>query len=210
MSINRRSRLSQHALTTLRSGQWVSEGLGYGKGSLQVRATPSGIRFYYRTAGERARIALGAGGRGPNAITLDQARDRCLTLAASRGSRKNCKARSDSLGELLIQYAERLQSRGSTSATKMLAMFGRHVQQAYPKLWLRSARNVLPEDIARLLEPLIEQDKLPTARKLRSSLKSAYQVAFDAPFCARSVAFRHFGVTDNPVNRVRPIDGGQR
>lgn len=203
MRKNRQIRLSQSALKSLESGQWCSESLGYGKGSLQVRATPSGIRYYYRTGGERARIALGPGS-GPRALSLDEARDKCRRLAAGKaGSRTGC----DSLGALLLRYAERLEARSTVTAASVLAMLTRHVQRPHPMLWSRSARTIAPQDIVHLLEPLVQQGKLPTARKLRSSLNAAFQVAVAAPLCAQSAEFRHFEVTVNPVSSVSSLGG---
>ena len=79
-----RSRLSQRTLTFLQTGQWCSENLGYGKGSLQVRATPAGVLYHYRSGGERTRIPLGPGS-GHRALSLDEARRKSLALAEMTG-----------------------------------------------------------------------------------------------------------------------------
>lgn len=206
MTRPRRMRLSQRAVTTLKVGQWCSESLGYGRGSLQVRATDSGIRFYYRTAGERTRIPLGAGS-GSEIMTLDEAREQCMALATGRMSGK---VGDRSLGALLVGYAERLEARGAKTAPDVLAMFRRHVQRPFPMLWLRDARTIGARDVLQVIEPLVGQGKLPTARKLRASLNSAFQVALQAAFCAQSAEFRHFGVTGNPVGHIRTVEGGQK
>ena len=201
MTRNRHGRLSQRSLTTLKPGQWLSENLGYGKGSLQVRATPSGLLFYYRGAGERARTPLGPGS-GPGALRLDRARAKAWTLSAGRVA-------DDSLGALLIGYAERLEARGSGTAGPVLAMLRRHVERPQPGLWLRRARTIGVDELVSLLEPLVDQGKLPTARKLRAVLHAAFEVALQSPTCAQSADFRRFQLTDNPLDRIRSVAGGQ-
>ena len=198
-------RLSQRAVSALEVGQWCSESLGYGMGSMQVRATPSGIRFYYRTGGERHRIPLGAA-TGKHSITLDQAREQCLALAADTASARPV---DTSLGAMLVCYAQRLEARGATTAPEVLAMFQRHIQKPSPRLWLRAARTIDARDLLGVIEPLVGQGKLPTARKLRATLNSAFQVALQADYCAQSVEFRRFRVTENPVRKIRSVEGGQ-
>ncbi len=205
MTTHRRGRLSQRAITSLEPGQWLSENLGYGKGSLQVRATANRTLFYYRGAGKRTRTALGPGS-GPDALSLDLARDRAWRLATAD---QMTRAGDKSLGALLVGYAARLDSRGSATAASVLAMLRRHVQLPHPVLWLRSAAKIGPEDLLTMLEPLVDQGKLPTARKLRAALHAAFQVALQAPFCARSAEFRRFDVANNPLSRIRPVDGGR-
>ena len=200
-----RSRLSQRALTSLQTGQWCSESLGYGRGSLQVRATPAGVLYYYRSGGERTRVPLGPGS-GPRALSLDEARQKSLALSAHNQS---AKTGDDSLGALLVCYAHRLEQRGAATAQATMALFRRHIERPHPDIWLRQARRIRPEHVVILLDPLVAKGKLPTARKLRSSLNSAFQVALQAPFCARSAEFRCFRVTDNPLTRIRQVDGGK-
>ena len=136
-----RSRLSQRALTSLQTGQWCSESLGYGRGSLQVRATPAGVLYYYRSGGERTRIPLGPGS-GPRALSLDEARQESLALAAHNQS---AKPGDDSLGALLICYAKRLEQRGAATAQATMALFRRHIERPHPDIWLRQARRIQPE-----------------------------------------------------------------
>ena len=206
MTRHRRGRLSQYALTTLKPGQWLSENLGYGKGSLQVRATPSRLLFYYRGAGERTRIPLGPGS-GPEAMSLDRARENAWAMATATGSRSG-KTGDGTLGALLVGYAERMATRGSATATQVLAMLRRHVERPHPALWMRRARTIGPEDFLAVFEPLVDQGKLPTARKLHASLHAAFQMALQSPFCAQSAEFRRYRVTVNPLSRIRPLEGG--
>ncbi len=75
----RRGRLSQRELTTLKTGQWFSENLGYGNGSLQAPVQPFGTSFSF----QRRRRA--AWSMAPVALVMVSSQE-ALPLSGERGS----------------------------------------------------------------------------------------------------------------------------
>lgn len=191
--------LSQRRVDRIRPGQWLSESLGYGHGSLQVRGTPRGGRYYLRTVGARSRVFLGPT-KGRDRLTLDQARQRAWMASMTIPTTPS--AARKTLGRLLTAYCETLAANGRASQKPTLALFHRHLRDAFPQLWAQIARTVTAHQFVEVLDRLVAQDKLPTAEKLRTSLNAAFNRALRADFCVQSSLMRGFGLTRNPMAPV--------
>ena len=114
--------------------------------------------------------------------------------------------RKPNLGALLTCYCERLTKRGSASGSKVRALFRRHIEVPFPRLWVSRARTIQSADLMAPIDRLVEQEKLPTARKLRAALHAAFEVAIQSPRCARSAEFRRFRIAVNPVSQIRSVE----
>ena len=198
--------LSQRMINRIQPGQWLSENLGYGHGSLQVRGTTAGGRYYLRIAGGSARIPLGVA-KGQGRLTLDEARQRaCETSAAGRHG----PAHPKTLGGLLSAYCETLSQEGKSSHGSTRALLHRHVRDRHPQLWKQSAGSITAQQLVSVLDPLVADQKLGTAAKLRFSLSAAFNRALRADLCAQSPLMRGFDLTQNPVLRIAPISPGRK
>ncbi|MDZ7790331.1 MAG: hypothetical protein U5L08_07560 [Xanthomonadales bacterium] len=193
--------LSQRMVDRIQPDQWVSENLGYGHGSLQVRGTPTGGRYYLRTGKGRSRLPLGAA-KGRDRVTLDEARRRAWAASADQAHRA---LPQGALGALLEAYCDTLAQNGSNSETSTRAMLHRHVRDTHPQLWLQPAPSVLPEQIVGVLDLLVADGKIATAGKLRTSLNAAFNRALRADLCARSPLMRGFGLIRNPVTLIASL-----
>ena len=174
------------------------------RGSLQVRGTTLGGRLYLRTGAARSRFPLGAA-KGQNLLTLDQARQRAWKMPAEH----HRAAPERHLGNLLTAYCETLAQTGRASHKSTLGLFHRHLRDSQPQLWMQSARTVSAQQIVEVLNRLVAEDKLPTARKLRASLTAAFNRALRAELCVQSPAMRGFGMKNNPVAPTAPIPCGK-
>ncbi|NBB81026.1 MAG: hypothetical protein GVY36_16540 [Verrucomicrobia bacterium] len=193
--------LSQRMVDRIQPGQWLSENLGYGLGSLQVRGTSTGGRYYLRIGAGRSRISLGAA-KGRNRLILDEARRRAwATSAAERHRILPQKA----LGALLEAYCETLAENGSDSGASTRAMLYRHVRNPHPQLWLQSAPSVTAQQIVSVLDRLVAAGKIATAGKLRASLNAAFNRALRADLCVQSPLMRGFALTHNPIARIASL-----
>lgn len=198
--------LSQRMVNRIQPGQWLSENLGYGHGSLQVRGTQTGGRYYLRIGGSRARIPLGVA-KGQGRLTLDEARQRAWEASAA-----GCHgpAHPKTLGGLLSAYCETLAQEGKSSHGSTRALLHRHVRDPHPRLWEQSAGSITAQQLVSVLDPLVADQKLGTAAKLRFSLSAAFNQALRADLCAQSPMMRGFGLTHNPVTLIAPISSGRQ
>ena len=198
--------LSQRKVDRIQPGQWLSENLGYGHGSLQVRGTPTGGRYYLRIGGGGTRIPLGIA-KGQGRLTLDEARQ-CAWETSAAG--RHGPAHPKTLGGLLSTYCETLAQEGKSSHGSTRALLHRHVRDPHPKLWGQSARSITAQQLVSVLDPLVAEQKLGTATKLRYSLSAAFNRALRADLCAQSPLVRGFDLAHNPVTLIAQISAGRQ
>ena len=171
--------LSQRMVDRIQPDQWVSENLGYGHGSLQVRGTPTGGRYYLRTGKGRSRLPLGAA-KGRDRLPLDEARRRAWAASADQA---NACTPAGGAGRSIGGLLRHPRAEWQQQQTSTRAMLHRHVRDTHPQLWLQPAPSVLPEQIVGVLDLLVADGKIATAGKLRTSLNAAFNRAL-GPTCA--------------------------
>lgn len=193
--------LSQRRVDRIRPGQWLSENLGYGHGSLQVRGTSTGGRYYLRIGAGRSRLPLGAA-RGRDRLMLDEARRRAWAASTAED---HPSLPQKALGALLEAYCQTLERAGSSKQESTRAMICRHVRGPHPQLWAQSAASVTPQQIVGVLDPLVAEGKTATAGKVRTSLNAAFNRALKADLCVQSPLLRGFGLTHNPVALIASL-----
>jgi integrase len=198
--------LSQRKINRIQPGQWLSENLGYGHGSLQVRGTTTGGRYYLRIGGGSARIPLGVA-KGQGRLTLDEARQRAWEASAAG---RHGPAHPKTLGGLLSAYCETLSQESKSSHPSTRALLHRHVRDPHPQLWEQRVGTISAQQIVSVLDPLVAEQKLGTAAKLRFSLSAAFNRALRADLCAQSPLMRGFNLTHNPVMLIAPISPGRQ
>lgn len=207
MNKNNASRsLSQRRVDRIQPGQWLSENLGYGHGLLQVRGTATGGRYYLRVGGGRTRIPLGAA-KGRGRLTLEEARQRAWETSPAR---RDGATPPKTLGGMLAAYCETLAQEGKNSHGSTRALLHRHVRDAHPQLWGKFAGSITAQQIVSVLDPLVADQKLGTASKLRFSLSAAFNQALRADLCAQSPMMRGFDLTHNPLTLIAPISAARK
>jgi site-specific recombinase XerD len=110
-----------------------------------------------------------------------------------------------SLKCLLESYCEYLNSQDKPSYKNALSIFRVHVFSTWGKLSASRASEITTEQIADMLRSVHEKGLQRTSNKLRSYLRSAYQVALSSKTKASIPAsFKNFGITINPVSDTQP------
>lgn len=116
-----------------------------------------------------------------------------------------------SLKALLLDYTDHLKSLGRESHGNVRSIFNRHVFEAFPDIAAKPAADVTSEEVARMMRRLFEDGKGRTANKLRSYVRSAYQVA-KASRTKPSIParFQAFSITNNPAADTTPDESANR
>lgn len=184
---------------------------------------------YFAPGGRKRLFPLGpydqAGVRG---LSLSTARDRAAELTALHRSgvldlhahfeRKHAdrerawksreearqrvqeEAQRAALGPLLNTYVAHLEQLRKSSAKDVKNIFKNHVFEANPALVLRKAADIPVDDFVALISTLVKDGKGRTAGKLRSFLRSAYELAIRSKTDpALPQAMRTFGIVANPL-----------
>lgn len=115
------------------------------------------------------------------------------------------------LAALLKAYCDYLKSLGRISHSAARSIFKVHVLEPWPKVASMPANQVTGEQVADMMRKTIEAGKDRTANKLRSYMRSAYQVA-KASRSKPSIplAFKAFSVKSNPVSDTEPDESANR
>lgn len=110
------------------------------------------------------------------------------------------------LDKLLDLYVDHLRQQGRRSHVDASQIFKRHVVEAFPKVAGLPANDVTTDHVLEIQRRLVEAGKGRTSNKLRSYLRAAYQCAQDVKTTASiPVAFKAFGVTNNPAAQTRRL-----
>jgi integrase len=201
-----------------------------GEGRLLIKVHPSGLKefFYrYRLNGQDKTIKLGRYRQNPNdgGVSLREARDKVAALirlhkdvgdvkahqqeerrkseeAAEKERRmQELEARRGTLTQLLDGYVNALEQAGKVSAKEADGIFTRHIKKPFPKLILRKAHEITPEDIQTILGRLVQNGAKRTVNKTRSYLAAAFAWAGKSDLDPRRIAESGavFKLGSNPV-----------
>ncbi len=196
---------------------------------LRVRVTAAGAKaFVYERKLERKTIRRTIG--DVSTWSIDQARVEARRLGVmldggtdprelerqQRAAKEvarilQLEAEQYTLANLLTAYCDYLKSLERKSHVDVRAMFKLHVVDAWPKVASLPANAITSEQIADMMRRVIELGKDRTANKLRSYIRSAYQIAK----AARSkpsipLAFKAFNVRSNPAADTEPDEAANR
>lgn len=202
---------------------------------LRVRVTPPTVKnpnglkafvFEAKLARQTIRRTIG----DVRAWTIDAARAEANRLRVTLDAgddpreieRQNAAAKADAqatqlsnqtytLAKLLEGYCAYLKSLDRVSHSAARSIFNVHVLEAWPKVAALPANQVSGEQVADMMRKTIEAGKDRTANKLRSYMRSAYQVAMSS----RSkpsipLSFKAFNVRANPVSDTEPDESANR
>jgi len=116
--------------------------------------------------------------------------------------------RKATLGALMLAYVEQLKRDGKASERQVDKAIRRHVKDAWPVLWEKSAEDVTQDDLLSVVARVADAGKLREAAKLRSYLRAAYAAAVRARQDARGLAaLRDLRITSNPARDLVTIEG---
>lgn len=208
---------------------WLNQNLGNRQGSLCLRYWPSGATWYYsyNVRGKTRRIIIEPDSGTEQRLTLAEARDRALQLAAQRRDAPDgdlllhqkmqteaaqrskaaheAEERARSLRtveKLLNNYLDDLRARGKISA-KQVEYVLKNMLLDYPALAGRDAASVTPSEWVAILRRYGKTDgHTDKMRKLRSYLRSAYAVAIRADLDPMQEASAGMMLTVNPIDGI--------
>jgi len=227
-----RALLTPRTLEAMKPGEWRADPAPRGEGVLQVRKLRDGSAcFYFRYThdGETVRLPIGSG------LTLAEARakrrelslryqsgDRDLRAVLDAEQREDARQRAEAeaaaaaeaatrratLGALLTGYVEQLRRDARPSARLVDGALRRHVERAWPDLWVSPATEVRPEDVLAVVGRVVQRGNLREAAKLRSYVRAAYAAAIRARLDPRGMAaLRELRITTNPARDVPAVEG---
>lgn len=181
-----------------------------------VRVTPSGhISFFllYTADGRERFMNLGrytgknlgdARARARDErLVVDAGKDPQQVKAAQRAEDKRQELRAKSRGtvsQLLEKYIERLKTEGKRSAEQVQRFHKAYIKDVIGKEY---AGEVQPDDIRRVLRPIINRGKLVLANRVRSYLVAAFNFGLkwkDSPNYDPKLRFE---ITMNPAHAVQ-------
>ena len=208
---------------------WLNQNLGNGQGSLCLRYWSTGATWYYsyNVRGKTRRIIIEPDSGTDQRLTLAEARDRALQLAAQRRdapegdlllhqklqtetaqrskAAHEAEERARSLRtveKLLNNYLEDLRARGKSSAKQVEYVF-KNMLLDYPALAGRDAASVTAHEWVSILRRYGKTDgHTDKMRKVRSYLRSAYAVAIRADLDPLQDASAGMMLTVNPVDGI--------
>lgn len=197
--------------------------------ALALRATPTGRKTYVfesRLHGETIRITIGTmtdwplgdararaqelkrltdAGTDPREVESQKQADKAAAKAAK------LEAERYTLANLLTAYCDYLASLGRKSHADARSIFKLHIVEAWPKVAANPANLITPEQIADMMRKLIQAGKGRTANKLRSYMRSAYQVAKASRSKASiPVEFKAFNIKHNPASDTEPDESANK
>ena len=124
---------------------------------------------------------------------------------------KAAEQRRYTFANLLIAYADYLQSQGKQAAYDARNILRNHVIAKHPLLAARVARDITDEQIADVIRIINESGKDRTANKARSYIRAAFTMAIKAKTSPKlPLALKGFNIRTNPVATVSVIEGANR
>ena len=120
-------------------------------------------------------------------------------------------AQEFTLGKLLNECVDLLESLGRLSFKDARSIFKAHVFASWPNLTDLPASTVSIDQLTDVIRRTHQLGKIRTANKLRSYLRAAYQVAKSSRTKASvPVVFKMFKVMQNPVSDIDANGDGNR
>lgn len=209
-----------------------------GVGRLRFRASVSGrASFYFRYTGpdgKQSQVPLGIYDNGGlDGLTLKEARERAGEMSklyqsgihdlhAYLAQQKAEKVASDAakvreqeeakrqatFGDLLLAYADMLETAGKASSRAVRSQLKKDVETAFPHLWRKPAKQIDIDDCVAIVGKLNDEKKPRQADKIRSYIKSAYRAAINARGNVKAPkVLRELGVTNSPASDIDKVKG---
>ena len=124
---------------------------------------------------------------------------------------KAAEQRRYTFANLLIAYADYLQSQGKQAAYDARNILRNHAIAKHPLLAEKVARDVTDEQIADVIRTINESGKDRTANKARSYIRAAFTIAIKPKTSPKlPPALKGFNIRTNPVATVSVIEGANR
>ncbi|MBO1110673.1 integrase [Bordetella petrii] len=115
------------------------------------------------------------------------------------------------LARLCDEYCKYLKALKRDAHRDAASIFNLHIKEAWPDMADRPANGITTDNVADMMRRLHELGKGRTANKLRSYLRSAYQIARAARTKpAIPILFKNFDITTNPAADAAPDESKNR
>ncbi|QZA80694.1 tyrosine-type recombinase/integrase [Deefgea piscis] len=187
---------------------------------LFLRVRPSGTKdwmfIYTASDGSRAKMVLGSQTDHSDKSARDWASEQRALIDAGvdprtvRAQKKQAEEelKSYSLGLLLKAYVTTLAKRGKVSFREVENALNCHIPE---KLRAKNAAAITRDDLIPIIRKLVEDGKGRTAGKVRSYLRTAFEMALTAPDDPNAPsAMLGFKLTHNPVDRIKALSEHNR
>jgi integrase len=188
-----------------RSIYWDTEVTGYG-----VRVTGSKTFFYQgRVNGELVRVTIG---KYP-AKNPEQARKEAKKIQGDiadgidpRPEKKEAAAAI--FGDLMIAYADLLESQGKKDAHPVRKQIEKNIQSAFPRLWKKPVSAIDLDDCMEIVGSLKDAEKPRQADKIRSYIRTAFSKAINSRGDVNAPAsMRRLDIKFNPARDMQKVTG---
>lgn len=195
-------------------------------GSLSVKRTESSRSFYFRSQkdGRQVRVKLGVFPSMSLVSARNIARDMSnkarenfdLKFALAEERRKKTDeqqaiqrqreldARQGSLTDLFASYISSMERNGRSSSNKVKSLLHYHVENEFPTISAKPAREVTRDDIVYVLRHVMEKGVTTNANRLRSYIMAAFNFGLrcDNDPLFHVVDGKKFGLLFNPVDGI--------
>ncbi len=195
----------------------LSESIGgRGTGSLVLKATPSGGKFYitFKRSGKRQWTLIGS----YPALSLKHARTKAQEWSALHQSGENVKAQMvadrqkqqsrGTFAELLFAYCDSLDAKGAVSARDVRGRITRHVIKPFQQVASLKACQVTTDHIMEILNRMADNGITTTTNRLRDVLVAAFNWAMKRKIGQK--ANNNFGITHNPAAAIERCEDWER
>ncbi|WP_349568449.1 tyrosine-type recombinase/integrase [Azotobacter salinestris] len=155
---------------------------------------------------EALRVATAVAEAGSLAYYLEQKAAAAESVAAEQVERQRLAEIEASRGTFADLFRDYIDSRRGKVREDQIAEFERilrvELEGKFPSILALKARDVRPDHIRQLLEPIWERDAKRQASKVRSFLRAAFQFGLTAEHSLGRTSRKTFSLSANPVDAV--------
>ena len=226
--------ITDRAIKSLSEDQSATEQFKRGAGALMIRKRGNSYLAFYRYWKGKKKVMVPVGGYKATSkatgFTLAQLREKALKLSIIRQEvapqdlkeylelqelqrqqtaeeqrrQAEIEASRGTLKELCTAYISSLERRNSTSKRKAETLLNTHCLKAFPELARKKARDIVPEDVVKVLSKMISEGKTTVCNRVRSYLHAAFNYGMKADHDPRQQVEhgKQFHLSFNPVAAV--------
>lgn len=163
-----------------------------------------------RLGGKLLKVTIGRLGRIKCAKARSEAERivSMLELGQDPRAKKHETADETTFGVLMTAYVEYLELQGKLSARAVKNQITRDIEEAFPRLWEKSASEIDIDDCMKIIGRVKDAGSPRQADKLRSYIRTAFSEAINARGDVNMPAsMRGLNIKSNPARDMRKVSG---